>query len=57
VTHAHNGLALDVPPISLIARTRKPEIVIGVRIGITKAAELPWRYGLKDSIFLSKPFR
>ena len=52
----HNGLALDAPPIALHARTTKPEIVAGVRIGITKAVELPWRYGLKGSRFLSKPF-
>ncbi|MDP1583956.1 MAG: DNA-3-methyladenine glycosylase [Bradyrhizobium sp.] len=56
ITVAHNGLALDAPPISLYARARKPEIVAGVRIGITKAVELPWRYGLKGSRFLSKPF-
>ena len=34
----------------------KPEIVSGVRIGLTKAVDLPWRYGLKGSRFLSKPF-
>ncbi len=56
ITHAHNGLALDAPPFALHARTGKPEIVTGVRIGITKAAGLPWRYGLKGSKFLSKSF-
>ena len=56
ITDKHNGLALDAAPIALHARTCKPEIVAGVRIGITKAVELPWRYGLKGSKFLSKPF-
>jgi DNA-3-methyladenine glycosylase len=56
ITDAHNGLALDAPPIALHARAGKPEIVSGMRIGITKAVELPWRYGLKGSRFLSKPF-
>jgi DNA-3-methyladenine glycosylase len=56
ITHAHNGLALDMPPIELYARMGKPEIVSGIRIGLTKAVELPWRYGLKGSKFLSKPF-
>ncbi|NGX93738.1 MAG: DNA-3-methyladenine glycosylase [Candidatus Afipia apatlaquensis] len=56
VTGKHNGLALDTPPIAIYARTRKPEIVSGLRIGITKAVELPWRYGLKGSKFMSKPF-
>jgi DNA-3-methyladenine glycosylase len=57
ITHRYNGLALDAPPIALYARTGKVEIVSGVRIGLTKAVDLPWRYGLKGSRFLSKPFR
>jgi DNA-3-methyladenine glycosylase len=57
VTHRHNGLPLDRPPFELRARAEKPEIVIGPRIGITKAVEHPWRYGLKGSRFLSKPFK
>jgi DNA-3-methyladenine glycosylase len=56
ITEAHDGLPLDKPPIALHARTDKPDIAAGVRIGITKAVELPWRYGLKGSRFLSKPF-
>ena len=56
ITHAHNGLALDAPPISIRARTEAPDVVAGIRIGITKAIELPWRYGLRGSKFLSKPF-
>jgi DNA-3-methyladenine glycosylase len=56
ITHAHNGLALDAPPFSLHARVGKADVVTGVRIGLTKAVELPWRYGLKSSKFLSKPF-
>jgi DNA-3-methyladenine glycosylase len=56
ITRAHNGLALDAPPIALYAPAAKPDIVAGVRIGLTKAVELPWRYGLRGSKFLSKPF-
>ncbi len=57
ITHKHNGLSLDRAPFELRARSDTPDVVTGVRIGITKAAEKPWRYGLKDSGFLSKPFR
>jgi DNA-3-methyladenine glycosylase len=57
ITIAHSGLPLDRPPFELYAREAEPEIATGVRIGITKAAELPWRYGLKGSKFLSKPFK
>jgi len=57
ITHAQNGLALDTPPFELRARVGACEVAAGPRIGITKAVELPWRYGLKGSGFLSKPFR
>jgi DNA-3-methyladenine glycosylase len=57
ITRAHNGLALDAPPFELKARPEPVEIANGPRIGITKAVDQPWRYGLKGSRFLSKPFK
>jgi DNA-3-methyladenine glycosylase len=57
VTHKHNGLPLDRAPFELRARGEIPDVVTGVRIGITKAADKPWRYGLKGSKYLSKPFK
>jgi DNA-3-methyladenine glycosylase len=57
VTHAHNGRRLDRPPFALFARASAVEVATGPRIGLTKAAELPWRYGLAGSAFLSKPFK
>ncbi len=57
VTHAHNGLRLDRVPFALFARAGAVEVVSGPRIGITKAVERPWRYGLAGSPFLSRPFK
>jgi DNA-3-methyladenine glycosylase len=57
ITHAQNGLALDRSPFALFAPEERVEVAIGIRIGLTKATDLPWRYGLKGSAFLSKPFR
>ena len=56
ITRAQNGLALDAPPFEIFARQAPVTVVKGARIGITKAAEKPWRYGLAGSRFLSKPF-
>jgi DNA-3-methyladenine glycosylase len=56
ITLAHNALPLDRAPFELRGRTEIPDIAVGPRIGITKAADKPWRYGLAGSRFLSKPF-
>ena len=57
VTIRHNGLPADRAPFELRERTSVPKIVTGPRIGISKAVEEPWRYGLKGSRFLSRPFK
>ena len=57
ITRAHNALPLDAPPFELRRRSRSVPVVVGPRIGITKAVDHPWRYGLEGSRFLSKPFR
>src|SRR6476660_6060563 len=44
VTMRLNGLPLNRPPFELRTRKKTPEIVTGMRIGISKAMEHPWRY-------------
>jgi DNA-3-methyladenine glycosylase len=54
ITREHDGLPLDEAPFELRARDAVPDIVTGPRIGITRATELSWRYGLRGSRFLSR---
>lgn len=53
---ANNGLSLFAPPFELAAAAPGVDVAIGPRIGITKAVDLPWRFGLKGSAFLSRKF-
>ena len=57
ITVAENGLPVTEAPFSLEAPERRYPLVAGARIGITKGAQTPWRFGLAGSPFLSRPFR
>jgi DNA-3-methyladenine glycosylase len=57
ITKAHDGLRLDARPFILRLPDAEHPVVIGPRIGITKAADLPWRFGLAGSPYLSRAFK
>jgi DNA-3-methyladenine glycosylase len=57
ITVEHDGLPLDLPPFEVREAAGLVQVVAGPRIGITRAAELPWRYALAGSRFVSRPLR
>jgi DNA-3-methyladenine glycosylase len=57
VTQALNGKRIDVRPFHLLVSKVHPKVIRGTRIGISKATERVWRFGLSGSVFLSRPFR
>ena len=56
ITIALDGKPLDEPPFLLLPRKEPVAICVGPRIGITRAMELPGRFGLAGSAFVSRRF-
>jgi DNA-3-methyladenine glycosylase len=57
ISREHDGLPLDRPPFQLLPATGPVDVVSGLRIGITKAVDEPWRYALSGSPYLSRGLR
>ena len=57
ITHDLNGQRLDREPFRLFAPRHRLDVVSGPRIGISRATELPWRFGVAGSRFASARFR
>jgi DNA-3-methyladenine glycosylase len=56
ITIEHNGMPLSQPPFELSPPAAAPLVVTGRRIGISKAVDLPWRFGLSGSVHISRKF-
>lgn len=56
ITGSYNGLPLNRPPFELQPSPMTAEVLVGVRIGISKARDRPWRFGLPGSRFVSRRF-
>jgi DNA-3-methyladenine glycosylase len=56
VDHAYNGVSLFHPPFEFSFPSQPQSVVVGERIGISRAADKPWRFGLAGSKFLSRGF-
>jgi DNA-3-methyladenine glycosylase len=54
LTGEHDGLRIDSPPLELVPGD-PVDVVAGTRVGITRAADRPWRYSLRGSSFVSRP--
>jgi DNA-3-methyladenine glycosylase len=52
----HDGMSLFEPPFSLSAADRPALVSTGRRIGISRAIDHPWRFGLQGSPYLSRRF-
>jgi DNA-3-methyladenine glycosylase len=55
ITGAHDGLDLGRSPFTLEPPRETMHVIESTRVGITRAADLPWRYSLAGSTFVSRP--
>src|SRR4051812_31589625 len=59
ITLADNATSLVDGPIAVrerVAGRRRPRILAGPRVGITRATDLPWRFCALGSRFVSRPW-
>ncbi|WP_240623393.1 DNA-3-methyladenine glycosylase [Brevundimonas lutea] len=56
VTGVFNGADACASPFSWSPPATPASVVTGTRIGIRRGAETPWRFGLRGSPWLSRPF-
>ena len=55
ISAAHDGLDLGEAPFTLLPPNGEIGVVASPRVGITRAAEHPWRFSLAGSTFVSRP--